>query len=81
MVDKYFLKKLTDNLKRPCVQINVGGAMVAKPAFMFGARLQMRLEAALNLVWLYKKVVRAITRNMIQWDHSSITSIISGSYW
>ena len=50
MVDNYFLKQLIDNLKRHGVQINVGGVVAAMPPFKFGAKLQMILEAALNLV-------------------------------
>ena len=43
MVDKDFLKQLTDNLKRPCGKINVSCAMVATPYFKFGSKLHMRL--------------------------------------
>ena len=48
--DKYFLEQLTDNLKIYDGQINVGGTMVTTPDFMFGVKLQMRLEYASNLV-------------------------------
>ena len=51
-VDKDFLKKLTDNLKFPDGNINVGGAMVTTPDFKFGTKLQMILETAFNLVQL-----------------------------
>ena len=66
MVNKYFLEQLIDNLKRPGRQNTVGGAMVAIPDFMFGAKLQMTLEAASNLVRLHKTVERAITNTIIQ---------------
>ena len=36
IVDNNFLKQLTDNLKLPGGQINVGGAMIATPDFKFG---------------------------------------------
>ena len=39
MVDKYFLKHLTDNLKLPGGQINVDDVMVLTPYFKFGAKL------------------------------------------
>ena len=67
LVDNYFLNQITDNLKQPSGQINVGGVMVATPALKFGEKLQMRLDAALNIVRFYKTAVRAITDNMIQW--------------
>ena len=52
LVDNYFLNQITDNLKQPSGQINVGGVMVATPALKFGEKLQMRLDAALNIVAL-----------------------------
>ena len=45
MADKDIIEQLIDNLKLPDGQINVGGAMVATPAFKFGAKSYMRLEA------------------------------------
>ena len=68
MVDKDFLKQLTDNLKRPGDRINFGGVMVALPDFKFGAKSQMRLRYASDFVRFYKTVGRAITNTMIQWD-------------
>ena len=67
MVDKNFIKQLTDNLKRPGGQVNVGGVMVATPDINFGAKSQMRLETASNLVKLYKTVGRTIINTKIQW--------------
>ena len=66
--DRYFLKQLKDNLKRPGFQINVGDNIVATPVFKFGANLQIILEIASNLVQFYKAVGRAITNIMTQWD-------------
>ena len=43
MVDKYFLNQVKYNLKRPVVQINVGGAMITMPDFRFGEKSQVRL--------------------------------------
>ena len=43
MVDMNFLKQLTDNLKYPDVQINMGGIVVATPAFKFGVKSKMIL--------------------------------------
>ena len=50
MFDKNFLKHLTDNLRFPGSQIEFGGAIVVTPAFKFGTKSQMRLEAASNIV-------------------------------
>ena len=50
MVDKDFLKQLTDYLKRSGGQINVGGVTVATPDFKFGVKFQMILEAASDIV-------------------------------
>ena len=68
MVDKECLKQLTDNLKHPGVQINVGGAMVATPAFKFFAKLQMILKSASIFVRFYKTTGISISKTMIQWD-------------
>ena len=68
MVDRYFLKKSTDNLNHPGGQINVGGAIVATTDSNFAVKSQMRLESASNLSQLYKIVIRSINNNMIQWD-------------
>ena len=68
LVDKYFIKQLIDNLKLPCGQINVGGAMIVAPDFYSGAKSQMILEAASNIVQFYKTVGRAITNTVMQLD-------------
>ena len=68
MVNKYFIKQLTDNLKRPGEQINMGCVMVVTPYFNFGTKLRMRLEVASNLVQVYKTAGIVITNTMIQWD-------------
>ena len=68
MVDKDFLKWLTDNIKLFGGQINVGGAIVATPDFKVGAKSQMILKAASNIVLFYKTVERVIIKNMIQWN-------------
>ena len=61
MVDRYFLKKTTDNLNHPGGKINVGGAIVATTDFNFAVKSQMRLESASNLVRFYMTVGRDIT--------------------
>ena len=65
MVDLDFLKQWIDNLKHWHGQVNVGGAMVERPDFKSGAKSQMILEAALNIVWFYNTVVRAIPNTII----------------
>ena len=76
MVYNYFLNQLTDNLKRPVGHVIVGGAMVATPDSKFGAKLQIILEAALNLMKLYMTVEISITNTQ-----SSRTSIRRGKSW
>ena len=39
MVDKDFIKNLTENLKLPGDHINLGGVMFASPSFKFGEKL------------------------------------------
>ena len=50
IVDKYFLKQLTENLKRPGDQINEVGVMVLMPDLKLGAKSQKRLEADSNIL-------------------------------
>ena len=50
IVDKYFLKQLTENLKRPGDQINEVGVMVLIPDLKLGAKSQKRLEADSNIL-------------------------------
>ena len=50
IVDKYSLKQLTDNLKRPGDQINEVGVMVLMPDLKLGAKSQKRLEADSNIL-------------------------------
>ena len=68
MISKYFLKQLTDNLKFLGVQISFGCAMVVMLDFKFGAKVQIILESASNIVQFYKTVGRFITNIMIHWD-------------
>ena len=46
----------------------MGGVVVATLVFKFGANLQMRLEAASNILWFYNTVRRVISNTMIKWD-------------
>jgi hypothetical protein len=68
------LKQVADNLRRPGGRVPnpdpgaAAGAMIPTPPFVFGAKSQMRLLAACDLVRYYGTVGREITTNNIRWD-------------
>jgi hypothetical protein len=72
--DKDTLKQVADNLRRPGGRVPnpdpgaVAGAMIPTPPFVFGAKSQMRLLAACDLIRYYDTVGREITTNNIRWD-------------
>ena len=68
MVDKNFLKQLTDKLKHTGVKNNVGGAMFVTLDLKFCVKLQMILEPDSKILQFYKRVGGLISKNMIQWD-------------
>ena len=63
--DDKSLKQITDNLRRPGGHIpdpNPGaayGATIATPFFVFGAKIQLRLKAAITIVRYYETVGRS----------------------
>ena len=72
--DKETLKQVADNLRRPGGRVPnpdpgaAAGAMIPTPPFIFGAKSQMRLLAACDLVQYYETVGREITMGNIHWD-------------
>jgi hypothetical protein len=72
--DKDTLKQVADNLRRPGGRVPdpdpgaAAGATIPTPTFVFGAKSQMRLLAACDLVRYYETVGREITPQNIRWD-------------
>ena len=67
------LKQLADNLRRPGGRVPDpnpaagAGATIPTPAFVYGAKSQMRIGVMCNLVRYYKDTGRDITPAMMQW--------------
>jgi len=71
------LKQIAENLRKPAGRIPdpaagaVGGpplgATVPTPPFVFGAKNQLRLKAASNIVRYYETVGRVLSPSMIRW--------------
>ena len=72
--DKDTLKQVADNLRRPGGRVPdpdpgaAAGATIPTPLFVFGAKSQMRLLAACDLVRYYDTVGREVTPQNIRWD-------------
>jgi hypothetical protein len=72
--EKDTLKQVADNLRRPGGRVPdpdpgaAAGAMIPTPPFVFGAKSQMRLLAACDLVRYYGTVGREITAANVHWD-------------
>ena len=72
--DKDTLKQVADNLRRPGGRVPdpdpgaAAGATIPTLTFVFGAKSQMRLLAACDLVRYYETVGREITPQNIRWD-------------
>jgi hypothetical protein len=72
--DKDTLKQVAENLRRPGGRVlspdpgAAEGAMIPTSPFVFGAKLQMRLLAACDLVRYYETIGRKIITNNICWD-------------
>lgn len=72
--DKVTLKQVAENLRRPGGRVPdtdpgaAPGATIPTPAFVFGAKSQMRLLAACDLVRYYETVGRDNTVGNIRWD-------------
>ena len=67
------LKQITDNLRRPGGRIPdpdpnaANGATIPTPPFIFGAKSQLRIKAAGDLLRFYETVSRDITAANLQW--------------
>ena len=72
--DMKSLKQIADNLRRPGGRIADpspgarAGATVPTPAFVFGAKSQMRMEVACNLIRFYDTIGRPLTAANLKWD-------------
>ena len=68
------LKQLTDNLRRPGGRIQdpnpnaAQGATIPTPAFIFGAKSQLRLKAAVSIAKYYETVGRLTTAANMRWN-------------
>ena len=73
--DEDSLKQVAENLRRPSGRIpdpNVGavaGAMIPTPPFVFGAKTQMRLLVATDLVRFYETIGRDLSVTVVVWEH------------
>ena len=69
--DKDSLVQIADNLRRPGGRIldpNNPLATIPTPPFVFGAKSQMRLEVACNLIRFYDTIGRPLTAANIAWN-------------
>ena len=72
--DKDTLSQISENLRRPGGRIPDpsplanAGATIPTPPFVFGAKSQMRLKVACDLVKYYNTTGRPLTASNIQWD-------------
>jgi hypothetical protein len=71
--DMSSLKQIADNLRRPGGRVadpspGAGaGATIPTPAFVFGAKSQMRIEVACNLIRFYDTIGRPLTATNLKW--------------
>ena len=72
--DKDTLTQIAENLRRPGGRVPdpsplaAVGATIPTPPFIFGAKSQMRLKVACDLVKYYNTTGRPLTATNIQWD-------------
>ena len=69
--DKDSLVQIANNLRRPGGRIqdpNNPDATILTPPFVFGAKSQMRLEVACNLICFYDTIGRPLTAANIAWN-------------
>ena len=72
--DKDTLSQIAENLRRPGGRIPdpnpaaPTGTSIPSPPFVFGAKSQMRLRAACDLIRCYRMTGRTLTATNIQWD-------------
>ena len=70
--DKDSLVQIADNLRRPGGRIpdpNNPLATIPTPPFVFGAKSQMRLEVACNLIRFYDTIGRPLAASNVTWNH------------
>ena len=72
--DERSLKQITDNLRRPGGRVPdpnhnaTAGATIPTPAFVFGAKRQLRLKAACNIFRYYEMTGRNLSSGNMQWN-------------
>ena len=69
--DAKSISQIADNLHRPSGRVadpNDATATIATPPFVFGAKLQQRLNNACNIVQFYEMIGRTITAPNIRWN-------------
>ena len=72
-IDTENLKQIADNLRRPAGTMidpaDANGArMIPIPPFVFGAKSQLRMNAAIKLLRFYETVGRVHTASNLKWD-------------
>jgi len=72
-IDSENLKQIADNLQRPAGTIvdpndAAGVRLIPIPPFVFGAKSQLRVKAATNLLHYYETVGRVHTVSNLRWD-------------
>ena len=68
--DKSAILQITENLRKPGDRIPNPdpGATIPRPPFVFGAKSQMRVLAACDLIRFYVTIGRMLTAGNIRWD-------------
>ena len=72
--DEGSLKQITDNLRRPGGRVPdpdpnaAAGATIPTPAFVFGAKSQLRLKAAFDIARYYETTGRALSVGNMRWN-------------
>ena len=72
--DERSLKQITDNLRRPGGRVPdpnpnaTAGATIPTPAFVFGAKSQLRLKAACDISRYYETTGRDLSSGNMRWN-------------
>ena len=72
--DSDSMKQITDNIRRPGGRIPdphptaAIGATISTPTFVFGAKSQIRLAAAIEIAKYYETIGRDLTATKMRWN-------------
>ena len=72
--DERSLKQITDNLRRPGGRVPdpnpnaTAGATIPTPAFVFGAKIQLRLKATCDISCYYETTGRDLSSGNMRWN-------------